>query len=91
MQEIRRDAMDVPMSSDDLMRVIALENFHWRIPLGSCTFSYISPDEDAQARERLSELRLPPKDLKTALMKVPLPLHLCGILFQGNSILVLIK
>ena len=85
-QEIRRDAMDVPMPSDDLMRVIALESVHYRILLRSCTFSYISQDEDAQARERLSELRLQASDLKIALMRLPLPLHLCGILFRANGL-----
>ena len=86
MQELRRDAMDVPMSSDDLMRVIALEDFHSRIRVRSCIFSYISPDEEDQARERLSELRLQPRDLDTALRKLPLPLHLCGILFQASRL-----
>ena len=85
-EEIRRNAMDVPMPSDDLMRVIALESFHYRIPLLACTLSYISRDEDAQARERLSELHLQASELKIALMRLPLPLHLCGILFRANGL-----
>ena len=86
MQELRRDAMDVPVSLDDLMRVIALEGYHCKISLGSCTFSYISQDEADQARKRLTELRLRPWDLGTAVMKLPLPLHLCDILFKAKAL-----
>ena len=57
-QELRRDAMDVPMSSDDLMRVIAMEDFHFKILVSSCTFSYVREDEGSAARLRLLELGL---------------------------------
>ncbi len=83
-QELRRDAMDVPMSSEDLMRVIVLEDFHCKLLASSCTFSYMREDEETDARVRLLELGLDARDLEAALMKIPLPLHLCGILLQAR-------
>ena len=84
-QELRRDAMDVPMSSDDLMRVIAMENFHCEILVKSCTFSYVSEEEESAARLRLLDLGLNGTDLETALTSMPLPLHLCSIVFQARD------
>jgi HrpA-like RNA helicase len=80
-----RHARDVPLSSDSLMRVVALENFHCQIPVSSCRFSYATPDEISAARLRLTELGLEGSDLETALRKMPLPLHLCSIVLQARS------
>jgi hypothetical protein len=84
-QELRRDAMDVPMSLDDLLRVIAMEKMHCEILLSSCTFTYVSDEEESAVRLRLLDLRLDRTDLYTALTSMPLPLHLCSIVFQARD------
>jgi hypothetical protein len=76
---------DLPVSANEIMRVIALEQFHEKIPVSSCRFAFLSDDETAAARQRFKELRLEKKDLEAALTKVPLPLHLSAIVLKARG------
>ena len=55
-QQCLRTASDLPVSSNDMMRVIALEQYHAKIPLCNCRLAFLSSEETLPAEQKFGNL-----------------------------------
>ena len=85
-QNSHRSNVQVPLSVDGLMKLLALENSHACITARSCRFLYATEDDLVIAQFSLKALGIEASDLKIALEKLPLSLSLSGIFLKARSL-----
>ena len=84
-QQFLRTASDLPVSRNDMMRVIALEQYHEKIALCRRPLAFLSTEEMLPAEQEFESLHFETGDLTEALMKLSVPLPLSAVVLQARS------